>query len=96
MSRALWWILPAAAALTACGHPASQEECDEIFNRSAELELRAQNITDETRIKMMTADLREKKGGEILSRCVGKRITNTAVACVRKAGSPAEIERCVD
>lgn len=82
--------------MAGCGHPATREECDEVFNRSAELELRSQNITDPQRIAAMTADFREKRGEQILQHCVGKRITQSAMECVRRSNTPTEIERCLD
>ena len=85
-----------AIPLAGCGHPATREECDEVFNRSAELELQTQHITDPKRVGAMIADLREKKGEQILQHCVGKRITQSAMECVRRATAPAEIERCLD
>src|SRR5690349_16517579 len=39
-------LIGSAAALGACGHPASEQECNTIIEKSAELELRAQNVTD--------------------------------------------------
>jgi hypothetical protein len=82
--------------LAGCGHPATREECDEVFNRSAELELQTQHITDPKRVAAMISDLREKRGEQILQHCVGKRITQSAMECVRRSMTPLEIERCLD
>jgi hypothetical protein len=82
--------------LAGCGHPATRAECDEVFNRSAELELQTQNITDPKRVDAMISDLREKRGEQILQSCIGKRITQSAMECVRRAATPVEIERCLD
>ena len=88
-------LAAACALLVGCGHPATRAECDEIFDRSAELELRAKNITDPERIKELTSQLRQRKGQELLDRCVGKRITNRVLTCVRSASTSAEVEDCI-
>src|SRR6185369_5347867 len=70
-------FLPAAAlVLGACGHPATTEECNFIITKSAELELRAQNVTDPDTIAKRTEAVRAARGPELLRRCVGKRITD--------------------
>jgi hypothetical protein len=95
-------IVGAVALLAAggCGHPASEEECQTIVERIIELELKAQNVTD-------PAEVSKRKGesfgvgdagasGEVLKGCVGKHITDRAIACVREATSASEItDRCL-
>ena len=81
--------------MTACGHPASREECEEIFSRSAEIELRSQAIDDPAVIAERTAAARQAKGEEIIERCVGKRITDSAMSCVRAAKTGDEMDRCL-
>jgi hypothetical protein len=83
-----------------CGHPASEAECQTIVERIVELELKAQNVT-------APAEVAKRKGesfglgdagtsGDILKGCIGKHITDRAVACVREAQSAAEItDRCL-
>jgi hypothetical protein len=83
------------AVLLGCGHPATQVECDEIFNRSAEIELRLQNVTDPKVIAERTAAVRTAKGDELIQRCVGKRITDDAMTCVRKATTAEQMDQCL-
>jgi hypothetical protein len=82
--------------LVGCGHPATREECDEIFNRSAEIELRMQNITDPKVIEERTAAVRKDRGDTLVQQCVGKRITEKAMACVRSAKTTDEMDQCLD
>jgi hypothetical protein len=93
-ARALFAI--AALALLGCGHPATQAECDEIFNRSAEIELRMQNVTDPKLIQERTAAVRAAKGEELIRKCVGKRVTDSAMECVRKATTAEQMDQCLD
>jgi len=85
-----------AALLGGCGHPATRAECDEIFDKSAELELRSQNVTDPAEITKRTAAVRAARGEELIAKCVGRRITQKALECVRKAGSAEQVDRCLD
>jgi hypothetical protein len=78
-----------------CGHPATREECTEIFERSAEIELRTQNITDPAEVRRRTAEAREAKGEQLLEQCIGKRITDRAMRCVRQAQTAEELDGCL-
>lgn len=82
--------------LFGCGHPASRAECDEIFNRSAEIELRLQNVLDPKLIQERTLAVRKDRGDALVEQCVGKRITDKAMSCVRAAKTPDEMDRCLD
>lgn len=86
----------ASGSLFGCGHPASREECDEIFDRSAEVELRLQNVTDPKMIAERTAAVRKDRGDALIQQCVGKRITDRAMTCVRAAKTTEEMDRCLD
>ncbi len=81
-------------ALAGCGHPASREECDAIFNRGAELELRGQSISDPAVIAKRTAELRAQRGEEIVSRCIGIRVTQAELDCMQRATSSQEFDKC--
>lgn len=85
-----------SAALAGCGHPATREECDVLFSKSAEIELRGQNITDPKTIADRTAAARaDPKGNEFATQCLGKRITPRALACVQKATTAEQFDHCL-
>jgi hypothetical protein len=85
----------AAAWLTGCGHPASKAECDEIFAKMAEIELRAQKVADPKVIEERTQAARAAEGEAFLGRCVGKRITQRALECVRRSSTREQFDRCL-
>jgi hypothetical protein len=93
------WAMPALLAtvafLTACGHPATREECDELFTKNAEIELRAQKVTDAKTISDRTAAARTADGDAFAGRCVGKRITQGALDCVRRATTAEQVDHCL-
>jgi len=86
----------AALAFSAgCGHPASEAECQTIVERIVELELKAQHVTDlEEIVKPRTESLglsNESGRAEVLKGCIGKHITDRALACVRNAETASDI-----
>jgi hypothetical protein len=89
-------LASAALALAGCGHPASVEECNAIIAKIAEHELHAQNITDPAVIAQRTEAVKTARGEELLKRCVGKRITERALACVDRATTAKEIDSCLE
>jgi hypothetical protein len=92
--------LAAAAVLASgCGHPATEAECQTIVERIVALELQAQRVTDPTEVaKRRGESLGTADGGrsEVLQGCVGRNITDRALACVRGATTASEItDRCL-
>ncbi len=88
--------LAAASVLFAgCGHPASREECTVIFDRSAELELRAQRVTDPAMVEERVAAVRSARGDELIGKCVGRRITDRAMTCVKASQTDDEMDHCL-
>lgn len=86
----------ALVSLMGCGRPATKADCDEILDKSAQLELKLQNVTDPAEVKKRTDAVRTARGEEILSKCVGRRITEKAMACVRTATTAEQVDRCLD
>lgn len=75
----------------ACGHPASERECNEIVERITVLELSAVDASAETVAKEVSL-AKEAMRRESHKRCVGRRITDQAMACVRSAKNAKQIE----
>ena len=75
-----------------CGHPASDKECQEIVERIATLELEKQTGSNDP--KSVGAQVDETKKAlapNTLKDCVGKRITERAMQCVRSAKNSQQI-----
>jgi hypothetical protein len=88
-------LLPAlfavASTLVACGHPATRAECEQILDKVVEIELSAQNVKDADTIAQRKEETRKQKGEALMQRCVGKKITDAAMTCVRGATTYAQI-----
>lgn len=90
------WIAASLSTL-ACGRPASESECNEIVTRTATLEYQAASKqtgpVDAAQIETIRARVKDS----MLKNCVGKRITEKALNCVRQAKTAKDIqERCFD
>ena len=85
--------LVVTSLLAGCGHPASEEECKALFDKSVEVEMRELAKADDVIIAKKKEELRKGFEPE-LKACVGKRVTDSSMNCVRKAQTPAELTDC--
>lgn len=92
---ALGTVLVAAWA-TGCGHRATKAECEEIFTRSAELALAQKDVRERTEVDKQVEQARVTKGDKLITECMGRRITEDAMECVRRSESPQGLEACLD
>jgi len=92
-------ILPFLACLASgCGHPATVKECEEIIEQVARLELRATlgAANEKAILAEIDATKRDLKESTMKD-CVGKRITNKALECVRNASTADQAaDECFD
>ncbi|HMI83866.1 MAG TPA: hypothetical protein VK550_07210 [Polyangiaceae bacterium] len=93
-------VLACALLAGACGHPASEAECRIILERIVELELRSQKVNDPAEIaKRRSESLGLATDGgrsDLLDGCVGRHITDRALACVQSAETASDItENCL-
>jgi hypothetical protein len=93
--------LPRRAALfaiavlaSACGRKATEGDCQLIIDRNVEVQMRAMNITDSVLIAKKQQEIREQLKGE-MKECVGRRVTDGMMNCVRIAADTKEIASCM-
>jgi len=93
--RSLGWLLCLSPLLTCglgCGHAATDKECQEIVERIATLELEKQNVgSDAKSVGSQVDETKKALAPNTLKDCVGKRITERAMQCVRGAKTSQEI-----
>jgi small lipoprotein (TIGR04454 family) len=86
-----------AFATSGCGHRATVEECEEIVERIAKLELEKRAPNDPTGVAEQIDEMKKQLRETTMKDCVGKRITEGAMRCVREAKTSKEIvEQCFD
>lgn len=69
--------------LAGCGRPATLDECNEIVSRITELELKARGAAGQS--AETVKDTIEALRKTTMKECVGRRIDDGAMACVRTA-----------
>jgi hypothetical protein len=85
-------LLPLLTLVVGCGHPASEKECQEIVERIATLELeKAGAPLDAKSVGAQIDETKKALAANTLKDCVGKRITERAMQCVRSAKTSAQI-----
>jgi hypothetical protein len=77
-------LLLVCLCVGACGRPATEDECREILRRTAELEMKGRLGSQEL-IESEVAAIEESMRPQMMKKCVGKRITESAMKCVRSA-----------
>lgn len=86
----------AAALLVGCGHPATVTECEEIVERIARLELKKVYGDSPEELHRKTDSTKRQLRDSMMKECVGKRITDKAMQCVRTAEKSEQIlEQCL-
>jgi hypothetical protein len=87
--------LSLALVVAACGRPVTEAECQEIVGRIAELELKATPEVSSTELQAEVARTKAVFHDDTMRDCVGKRVTEEALSCVRSATSARQIvEEC--
>ena len=91
--KRLFFFLVLALSPAGCGRPATISDCEEIVAKIAELELRGAPAADPSSIAKEVADTKQAFQTKAKQECVGKRITERALTCVRNAKTAEEIVR---
>lgn len=86
-----FFVLPTLVlGAVGCGRPATEAECQEILRIAAQLELKGKLGSEqliESEIKEIEKNMREP----MMKKCVGKRITDGALTCIRGAKTADEL-----
>ncbi len=84
----------AVVALSGCGRRATRADCEAIVDKNVEVKLKADGITDTTLVLKRKDELRAMLKDD-LDKCVGKRITDSMLACVAAAQTAENIDKCL-
>lgn len=75
-----------------CGRPATEAECKEILRRTAELEL-SERLGDKDLVSTELSAIEQSMREPMMKKCVGKRITESVLACVRSAKTSEQLSK---
>jgi len=87
-------LFGAAVTLAGCGRRATEADCQLIVDKSVELQMKEMEKTDPVAIQKRQDALRHELEPE-MKECVGRRITDKMMACVKGAQQSADLETCV-
>ena len=93
MRRFLLPIVFAALTLS-CGRRATRADCETILDRMVVVKLKQKNVGDPENIAKMQSDLRKDAESDFPG-CVGRRITDSAMECIKKAETQEAIVKCL-
>jgi hypothetical protein len=80
-----------------CGRPATLEDCEFIVERIAHLEIETRNPGHPELVREEVESTKQAIRESTMSQCVGRRITDGALECVRNAKTSQEIvDECFD
>jgi hypothetical protein len=86
-----------AVLLTGCGKPATVQECEEIIERITRLELEERGQTmDSKAVVDEVESTKRAMHDKTRKECVGRRITEAAMQCVRNAKHANQVKECFD
>lgn len=80
--------------VSGCGRRATQADCTAIVDRNVEVQMREMNVTDPAAIKARQDEIRADLNAQ-LKDCIGKRVTERMMQCVKKAESAKAIDDCM-
>jgi hypothetical protein len=81
-------------AVSGCGRKATRADCELVVDRNIEVKLRADGVTDADTIAKRKEELRGSLKDDI-DKCVGKRVTDGMMECVRTAETVEAIDKCL-
>lgn len=90
----LVFLLAFALACSACGRKATRADCEAVVDKNVEVKLKAEGITDPPIVQKRKEELRASLRDDI-DKCVGKRITDGMMACVKGADTAEQIDKCL-
>jgi hypothetical protein len=76
------------------GRKATRQDCEVVVDKNVELQLKALGVTDPDVVGKRREEMRAAMREDI-DKCVGKRVTDSMMACVKKAETAEKIDKCL-
>lgn len=87
-------VVTGLVGLTGCGRKATREDCETVVDRNVELQLKALGVTDAAVVEKRRSEMRASMEKDI-QECVGKRVTDSMMSCVKNAQTAEQIDKCL-
>ena len=80
--------------LAGCGRKATRADCEAVVDKNVEVKLKADGVTDPPVVQKRKDELRASLKDDI-DKCVGKRVTDAMISCVKNAETTEKIDKCL-
>jgi len=77
-----------------CGRRATEADCDIIVDHMTELQMKAMHITDPVAIDKRKKEIHDELKAQ-LQGCVGRRVSDSMMACVALSQTADEFDKCL-
>jgi hypothetical protein len=94
VARGAACALACIAGLAGCGRKATEADCAAIIDRNVEVQMKKMNISDQAAIAKKQQEIKGQFS-ESMKGCVGRRITDSMMACVKAAPTVEAIDACM-
>jgi hypothetical protein len=91
---AVFLLVGAAVGVAGCGRKATREDCEAVVDKNVELQLKALGVTDPAVVGKRRDEMRASMRDDI-EKCVGKRVTDGMMSCVKSAETAEKIDKCL-
>jgi cytochrome c biogenesis protein ResB len=81
-------------SLTGCGRKATREDCEAVVDKNVELQLKALGVTEPATVAKRREEMRASLKDDI-EKCIGKRVTDSMMSCVKTAETADKIDKCL-
>ncbi len=88
------FVVSVLLCLAGCGRKATRTDCEAVVDKNVEVKLKADGVTDPPLVAKRKEELRESLKEDI-DKCVGKRVTDGMMACVKTAETAEQIDKCL-
>ncbi len=82
------------ASLVSCGRRANRADCEVVVDQNVEVQLRAMGVVDPSTVDKRKDEMRSALRDDI-DKCVGRRVTDGMLGCVRRAQTAKQIDECL-
>jgi hypothetical protein len=87
-------VVALGLGLGGCGRKATREDCDAVVDKNVELQLKALGVVDPSVVGKRRDEMRAAMREDI-DKCIGKRVTDSMMSCVKGADSTDKIDKCL-
>ena len=87
-------MLATVGGLAGCGRKATESDCQAIIDRNVEVQMRKMSITDDAVIAKKKDEI-HTQFAESMKGCIGRRITDGMMKCVKDAPTVEAIDACM-